>query len=295
MGRLSSGSRLVGPLSVVVALAAGVLLPVVLSATGGAASLTAAHAPVASCSPPSDSAAPAASVPPPCTPTLAVVPSAELADGQVVTVTGTNFTPNVLVGMAECEAVAGSNSPSDCDLSTASSVESDGAGDFSISYSVTRILNVNGANVDCAVTACLLGAADVSDYSVSASAALGFNPTIPPELTGTVSPTDQVNTKTGTAFIRGTVSCVAPAAIEIYVDLSQIYHRRFNFENENYGFVTCAGRKRATAWKVSVPPGIGLFGVGKATVEAQFSGTVNNSFRSYTTTTKVVLSATNKK
>jgi hypothetical protein len=293
MRRLGARSKLVGPLTVVVAVLAGTLLPVVLSATGGA-SLTAARAPLASCSPPSATAGAVASALPPCTPTLAVVPSAELADGQVVTVTGTNFTPDVTVGMAECKAVAGSSSPSDCDLSTATTVPTDGAGDFTISYSVTRILNVSGVNVDCAVTPCLLGAADISDYSVGAQAALGFNPNIPPELSGTISPTGRVNTKTGTAFISGTVSCAAPAPIQMDVELTQVYHR-FNFQNETYSLVTCAGHKRATAWKVAVPPGFGTFGVGKATAEVQFSGPINNTYRTYTTTSKVMLAATTKK
>ncbi|HTT87061.1 MAG TPA: neocarzinostatin apoprotein domain-containing protein [Acidimicrobiales bacterium] len=219
-------------------------------------------------------------------------PSTELADGQLVTVTGTGFTPNDSVGMAECKAVAGSTSESNCDLDTVDFAFTDASGDFTIGYNVTRILNVNGGNVDCAVSLCLLGAADESDYSVAASAALEFNPDIPPELSGTVSPTGGVNTKTGTAFLSGTVHCVAAAQVQVDVELSQIYHRRFNFTNEVYRFVNCKPRRKGTAWKVRVPPGDGLYGKGKATAVAQFSAPIGNSLRNYTATATVVLSPT---
>jgi hypothetical protein len=288
MGRFGTRSKLWGPGAVVLALLVGATLPLALSTAAPAASLS-AQPPVATCSPPSTTGPiPVSSVvttttttsvgpPPACTPSLTANPSAQLADGQTITVTGSGFTPDTVVGMAECES--GTSGEAGCDLSTVQEVFSDNTGSFSTPYTVTRMLALEGTSIDCALTPCLIGAADVSDYSVEASASIGFNPNIPPQVTGTVSATDKVNTSTGTAFITGTVKCVEPTTVEVDVDLAQIYHRRFNFTNEGYTEVNCNGHKKGTQWRVAIPPGIGLFGVGKATAEVELSFEIGDSYR----------------
>jgi hypothetical protein len=315
MGRFGRSSKLWGPGGVVLAVVAGAALPIILTSAGPAASL-AAQSPVATCSPPSTTPpttigiakAPVGTVvpvttttttgvtvPPLCTPSLTANPSAELADGQTITVTGSGFTPNSLIGMAECESNA--TSPANCDLSTVQEVESDGTGSFSTPYTVSRLFTVyndatgTSTTIDCALTPCLLGAADVSDYSVDAAAAIGFNPNLPLQLTGTVSTTGKVNTKTGVAYISGTVVCLQPTEVEVDVDLAQIYHRRFNFTSEGYTDVNCQARKKGTKWTVEVPPDLGLFGVGKATVQAELSAQIGNSYRDIDVPGNVVLQA----
>jgi hypothetical protein len=296
-------SKLLGPIGVVLAIVVGGALPVALSAAAPASSL-AAQPPVSTCSPPTittptpptvppkvpvtttTTGTVPVTVPPLCPPTLTAVPSAELADGQSITVTGTGFTPNEVVGMAEC--AAGALNPSECDLSTVDEVQTDSTGAFSIDYSVTRIIYVNDTNIDCALTPCLLGAADVSDYSVAASASIGFNPNIPPALTGAVSPTGKVNTTTGTAVITGTVTCTEPTLVEVDVELDQTWHR-FNFTDDGYTEVNCTAKKKGNKWSLSIPPGVGLFGVGKATVQVDLEGQIGESFRDYQFSANVVL------
>jgi len=231
-------------------------------------------------------------------PALTANPSTGLADGQTITVTGSGFTPFVGVGMVECQE--GATGPSGCDLSTLREVGTDGSGSFSTPYTVTRIMTTTsgklGANktIDCALSPCFLGAADLSNYSVSAAVAIAFNPKIPPVLSGTLAPTDTVNPKSGVAEIAGTVSCTQPLTIQLYVDLDQ-HFGRFNFENYGYSSVSCGQAKKATKWALAVPPGIGLFGVGKATAVVEFSAQIGNSYRYVDVTGSVMLQKTTKK
>jgi hypothetical protein len=225
-------------------------------------------------------------------PTLTVYPSVGLADGQTITVTGSGFTPFMGVGMVECEQ--GATGPSGCDLSTLLELGTDASGSFSTPYSVTRVITTAagklGANktLDCALSPCFLGAADISNYSVAASAAIAFDPKIPPVLAGALAPTDMVNPRTGVASISGAVTCTRALTVQLYIDLSQRY-RRFNFENYAYSSVNCGQTKRATKWTVAVPPGIGLFGVGKATVTVQLSSSIGNSYRNVTISRSIML------
>jgi Neocarzinostatin family len=225
-------------------------------------------------------------------PTLTATPSVGLADGQTIIVTGSGFTPFVGVGMVECQE--GATGPSGCDISTLRELATDGSGSFSTPYTVTRVITTTagklGANktIDCALSPCFLGAADVSNYSVAASVAIGFNPKIPPVLRGTLTPTDTVNPHTGVAEISGTVSCTQPLAVQLSVDLDQ-HFGRFNFENYGYSSVNCGQTKKATKWTLAVPPGIGLFGVGKATVVVDFSTQIGNSYRNVEVEASVIL------
>jgi hypothetical protein len=217
-----------------------------------------------------------------CTPpSLTASPSTQLVDGQQITVSGASYTPDALVGIVECRASA--TGPQDCDLSTLLETFADGSGSFTVTYGVSRILRLTTAgkplgteNYDCAVKSCVIGAADVSNFSVAAKTPpLTFKPHSPLALRGTLAATDLVTPKTGVADVSGTVTCTQPGTESLYVELQQIY-RRFNFTNEVYTTVNCTHH---ATWTVQVPPGIGLFGVGSATVTAEIQGQIGNSYR----------------
>jgi len=211
-------------------------------------------------------------------PTLTANPNAALVDGQSIFVTGSGFSPFAGVGMVECQQ--GATGPSKCDLSTLLDVGTDGSGSFSTTYDVNRIINLptkagNAKSFDCAPNRCFLGAADLSNYAVSASTPIGFDPRSPLAVRGTVAATDTVDKHTGVADIAGTVTCRQADFVYVYVYLQQRY-RRFNFTNSGQTSITCLGH---TTWSVSIPPGFGLFGVGPANVQVQLQTQVGNSYR----------------
>jgi hypothetical protein len=282
MSRLRSKKDVLGIIGVVAAITAGAMLPIVLSATAGAHSNPAA-APVASCSPPgiSDSSAPVADFSPPCIPAITVNPDTGLADGQSVTVTGTGFSANAEIGMAECQP--GTTSEATCDLSNTLILQSDGSGDFSTSFNVNRILNIQSdsefpTQIDCAQVTCDLGAGVISDFAVAAVAPLSFDPSLPLELSGTLNKKGTVRPHTGVATISGTVTCATPTSVEIDVTLTQFY-KRFVFTNEVYGVTNCSSSP--TTWSVPVPPGNGLYGVGKSQATVFLDAQVGTSYREF--------------
>ena len=94
--------------------------------------------------------------------------------------TGSGFSADAGIGMVECEP--GATGASQCDLSTLLEIVSDGSGDFTTPYTVSRTSYPRLTNpsdttqIDCAKAACLLGAADITNYSVAAATHLSFNP-----------------------------------------------------------------------------------------------------------------------
>ncbi|HEY7946897.1 MAG TPA: neocarzinostatin apoprotein domain-containing protein [Acidimicrobiales bacterium] len=295
MGELRSKKEILGVLAVVVAIATGATLPIVLSATAGAHSSPLA---VATCSPPGITATtapgkapPVADSSPPCIPALSANPDVGLADGQTVTVTGTGFSADTTIGMVECQP--GATGPGQCDLSTLLEVFSDGSGDFTTPYSVTRDITIpdptnpnEATQIDCAKQECFLGAADVSDYSVAAATALSFNPALPLLLTGTMDHKGTVRPHTGVASISGTVTCAVPTTVDVEVDLTQFY-KRFVFFNYADIIVQCT--KSSKRWTVDVPPGNGLYGVGKAMADVYFATQFGNTYRQIEISGNVVL------
>jgi Neocarzinostatin family len=228
--------------------------------------------------------------------TLTASPNSALDDGQTITVTGTGFPPFSQVGMTECKLGAGLEG---CALDSALEFGANGSGSFSISFTVSRIIEIssetseNETNFNCAPSRCFLGAAELFNYNPVATTPLNFNPRSPLALRGTVSSTDTVVTHTGVATISGTVTCLEPdTEVDVNVELQQIYRKRFNFENEGYGEVNCTGR---TPWSVTVPPGIGLFGLGPASVQADIQAEIGTSYRYITFTRNVTLQAPPKK
>ncbi len=228
-------------------------------------------------------------------PTLTAVPDTALADGQSITVTGSSFSPFSGVGMVECEN--GATGPQQCDLSTLLEVGTDGSGSFSTTYVVSRIVNIptkagKAKTLDCAVSRCFLGAADISNYSVAALARLGFNPKSPLVLRGSLATTDTVVPRTGVASISGTALCTRTELVNVTVELQQIFRRRFNFTNYGQTTIVCKGH---SPWTVTVPPGFGLFFVGPANVTAQLSTQIGNSYRNVGLAGAVVLQSAKKK
>jgi neocarzinostatin family protein len=296
--RIPVKKEVLGVLGVVVAIAAGATLPIALSAAAGAHGKPAATAvPVASCSPPgiSDTSTAVAAFSPPCIPALTVDPSTGLADGQTVTVTGTGFSANAEIGMAECEPGAGGES--DCDLSNVLIVESDGNGDFSTPFTVNRILSIDSddsefpTQIDCAQTTCLLGAGVISDQTISALAPLSFNPNLPLALTGTLNKKGTVKPHAGVATISGTVTCATATTVEVDVTLTQFY-KRFVFTNEVETEAQCSAA--GSPWSVVVPPGNGLYGVGTSQAVVFLDAQVGTSFRQFEVTGKVALKKATK-
>jgi hypothetical protein len=229
-------------------------------------------------------------------PTLTVDPATGLVDGQSVSVTGSGFTPFSGVAMVECEA--GATGPAQCDLSSELEVGTDGSGSFATTYTVSRVLeistNENGKEkvFNCGANRCILGAADVNNYSIAASTPLGFKPHSPLAFRATVAATSTVTTKTGVAEIAGTVTCTQLDTVDIYVELQQRY-KRFNFTNDGEATVECKGH---TPWTVPVPPGFGLFGVGAANVQAELSTQIgNNADRNINITRNIELQSAKKK
>jgi hypothetical protein len=111
---------------------------------------------------------------------LVVTPSKGLADGQIVTVTGSGFAPHKTVAMVECEASA--TGSLGCDINHFATATTDKHGRFSIPFQVIRHLLIGGLSLDCAKhDACILGAALYSNLSRgTARAFLGFDPNAKP-------------------------------------------------------------------------------------------------------------------
>jgi Neocarzinostatin family/Family of unknown function (DUF6299) len=201
-------------------------------------------------------------------PMITVTPDTDLVDFQTVTVSGSGFAAEATVGMAMC--TAGSMSIDNCDLDTSDLVQSDAAGAFTTDYTVERLIEtpVSGS-VDCAVApGCILAVANITDFTQSASAPLGFDPNVPPqprlEIGVTIDPVGSVAPKSGAATVTGTVTCSSPA--EVFVDVSASQRAgRVNVLGFAFTQVTCDGE---ATWTGSLEPFNGRFVGGKLDVDA---------------------------
>jgi hypothetical protein len=121
-------------------------------------------------------------------PVVTVTPDTGLLHGQVVTVAGTGFTPGASIGMAECRV--GATDQSGCDVSTARSTTADGAGAWSVSFTVRRQLQLGSGTANCVPEGCTIGAANVNNITgEKAGMPLHFaNVPPPPPPTLTVAP-----------------------------------------------------------------------------------------------------------
>jgi Neocarzinostatin family len=209
------------------------------------------------------------------TPTVQAQPSTGVADGQVITVTGSGFSANATIALIECQT--GATSEAGCDLATLSSTTASSAGGFSSPYIASRYLHLS-STVDCAISgACSLAAANYNNYNEAASTSLSFNPKAPSPpalaLSGSLAKTGTVDRRTGVATLSGTVTCNRPVMASVYGELSQTYHR-FIFTSYFSLSVLCTSSNR---WSVAVQPTNGLFGRGKASVVGNLSGSVGGT------------------
>ncbi len=102
--------------------------------------------------------------PEPPGPPVTVTPHSDLTDGQVVTVSGSGFSPFAMIGMTTC--LAGTRTINNCDINGAKLLNSDGTGAFSTTYPVRKVVMINGTAVDCGAApgTCVLGVANIGDY-----------------------------------------------------------------------------------------------------------------------------------
>jgi hypothetical protein len=105
---------------------------------------------------------------------------------------------------------------------------------------------------------------------------LSFNPKLPLLLTGTLNHKGTVVPRSGVADISGTVSCASPTTVEVEVDLTQ-YYKRFVFFSYADSIVQCT--TSPTDWTVDVPPGNGLYGVGRSMAEVYLDAEVGTIYR----------------
>ncbi len=208
------------------------------------------------------------------TPTVQAQPSTGVDDGQVITVTGSGFSPNATIVVIECQT--GTTTEAGCDLSTYIYVTASSAGAFSTPYIASRYLHIS-TTIDCAVSgACILAAANESNTAEAAATPLTFSTAPPPPalvLGASLAPTGTVDHKTGVATLSGTVTCNRPVIASISGELSQVYHR-FIFTSYFSTSVLCTS---SSNWSAVVQPTNGLFGHGTASVSAYASGYVGGT------------------
>ena len=116
--------------------------------------------------------------------TASANPASDLLDGQTITLTGTGFDPVAQVGMVEC--LTGATGTAQCDLVGLRFTTTDASGALSSQFTVTRVINVDGALTDCATpNACVLGLEETDNSVVSVSVPLSFEdvPIVAPVVT----------------------------------------------------------------------------------------------------------------
>jgi hypothetical protein len=107
-------------------------------------------------------------------PTVTATPSTGLSDGQSITITGTGFTPDVSVAAAECGA--GTVGTQSCDIGHVVTGQADDSGNVSLTFTVHASLSTGTGTIDCTTGpgACVVGMANISDYSESNGAPITF-------------------------------------------------------------------------------------------------------------------------
>lgn len=202
--------------------------------------------------------------------TIIVEPATDLVDRQTVMVSGTGFAPNTSFGAAQCDPTAGPDAGTDgCDLSTARLTSTDGAGEVQLDLVVRRIIIVQGREIDCALSACTIGAATLQGTTPieATSAPISFDPSVPPvprlELALTI---DDVTT----AGATGTVTCNRSAEAFLQAVVQQTKGRSHAVA---YGYaeqpIACG--ETPTEWEVRFTNGDGALSGGPATYDVYAS------------------------
>jgi hypothetical protein len=200
-------------------------------------------------------------------PAITVAPSSDLVDRQTVTVTGTGFSPNTFFGAAQCDAAAAPEIGIDaCDLSTSRTSSTDADGNVQIEMPVRRIITVQGNEIDCALSACIIGAATLDGTTPieSTGVPIAFDPSVPPvpplEISITVD-------KVTLASVTGTVTC--NRAAQTFADV-QIQQQKGTAQAFAYGYtdepITCG--PAPVGWTAPVVDTFGVFTGGPATYQA---------------------------
>jgi hypothetical protein len=217
-----------------------------------------------------------------------VTPAHNLVDGQVVTVTGTNFPANTDVVVVQCSADP--PIPDNCDLNSVQFLVTDGAGKVSTQFLVARkLINGIGDEFDCATTTCVMAVTDL-DVGIFDSTPITFNPSAPlaPPLVFGVSISNQgkVLESQGVAAIFGKMICNRGAFIEIDGRLSQAFGR-FLFRSDFSVVKTCPS-SGLFDFGFFVGPDNGLFARGPATVRFSAIGFAGTSIADQAESTQSV-------
>ena len=140
----------------------------------------------------------------PAAASITVTPSTLLVQGDTVTVSGTGYPANALIGIIQCRVP--SSSVADCNQSTLSYTNTNASGSFSTSFTPRRTLIVGGTPIDCSgVNACKIGAGSVAEQTISDDYPIQFDPSIPPPPPPTLSVTPSTNLLNGqTVAVTGT-------------------------------------------------------------------------------------------
>lgn len=191
-------------------------------------------------------------------PFVAVEPSADLVDGQLVRVTGGGFSPGASVAVLECDQRA--TDQSGCDLGTMVFDRVGDDGTFGTRYTVDRTVSTDAfGDVDCASApgACRLVAADVSDIAQRAAQPLAFDPDSPlaHPLRVELRVRRVGSVRDGRAVVEGTVACNHRADAFVAVTLFQ-QATPDDVEASGETEVVCGPE---VAWRVTVPTGGGQF------------------------------------
>ncbi len=115
--------------------------------------------------------------PPAPSPPVVVTPTTRLTNGQTVTVAGSEFTPNALIGIAMCRAGT-TFSLLDCEITNPTWFPNDAHGAFTRSYDVRAKITTGNGRVDCTVApgTCALGVVNINDYSEFTLVPVSFKP-----------------------------------------------------------------------------------------------------------------------
>ncbi|MDQ1432162.1 MAG: hypothetical protein QOF40_2764 [Actinomycetota bacterium] len=129
--------------------------------------------------------------------TVTVTPHTGLLNFQAVTVAGSGFTSSFGVQVIECKSAA--TSYQDCAQSGGSFAPTSPTGEFSLPYSVRRILHLTGGDFDCAsaVDACSLVSTSFGSNPIVVASPVSFDNSVPPPLPPTISVTP------ATALVQG--------------------------------------------------------------------------------------------
>ena len=233
---------------------------------------------------------------------LAVTPSTNLVDGQLVSLSIGGFPANTQIGVLEC--VLGTANANGCDLNTLQYVTTDASGHVSAPFIVTAALSTANGHVDCRAASCSIGAGTF-DQSTTAGHAISFKPTAPLapalHLALTVNANGGVNNHTNVATIGGTLTCNRAAIVELYGQLTELipFHGVSLVSSASFDEpqVLCGAPTDIVTWKAVVPASTSVFPggslllgykVGNATADINADGHGGNSTANATVTNATI-------